>query len=84
MAAGVPVAATCVGGVGDLVSADTGLLAPAGDAPALADALRTLLLDPARARAMGEAGRRAVVERLSHEAMVDRLVELYRELAARR
>jgi glycosyltransferase involved in cell wall biosynthesis len=83
LAAGVPVAATAVGGVPELVDTGTGILAPAGDEGALADALRTLLLDPARARALGEAGRRTVAERLSHDVMVSRLLDLYREMVGR-
>jgi glycosyltransferase involved in cell wall biosynthesis len=52
MARGVPVVATRVGAVPDLVADDrTGLLADAGDAPQLAQAIRRLSADPAlRAR----------------------------------
>ena len=48
-----------------------GLLAPPGDARALAEAIVTLLKDPARRQAMGEAGR----ARVRAEFGVDRLVE---------
>ena len=58
MAAGRPLIATRVGGIPDLVEDGvTGLLVPAGDAGALAAALKTLLDDPARAEAMGRAAR---------------------------
>jgi glycosyltransferase involved in cell wall biosynthesis len=58
MAAARPLVATRVGGIPDLVADGvTGLLIPPGDANALASALKTLLDDPARAEAMGRAGR---------------------------
>jgi glycosyltransferase involved in cell wall biosynthesis len=55
-----PVVASAVGGVGELVEPGlTGALVPPEDAPALADALTTMLEDADGARAMGrEAGRR--------------------------
>ncbi len=82
MAAGVPVAATAVGGVGELVEdGRSGILTAPGDADGLAAAMRALLVDPARARSMGEAGRRAAAERLSHRTMMSRLVSLYEEAA---
>ena len=43
----------------------TGLLVPMGDAPAMAEAMQTLLADPARAAAMGIAGRQRVRERFT-------------------
>lgn len=57
MAAGLPVVASDVGGMRELVEHGvTGLLVPARDADALAGALADLLADPARRRAMGAAG----------------------------
>lgn len=46
MASGLPVAATAVGGVPELVT-DNGLLTPSGDAVALAEAMGSLAQDPA-------------------------------------
>ena len=64
MAAGIPVIATRGGGVPETVeSGRTGLLVPMGDAPALADALLTLLRDPATASHLGGNGWREVRER---------------------
>jgi glycosyltransferase involved in cell wall biosynthesis len=61
MAAGLPVVATAVAGVPEAVDHGvTGLLVPPEDATALARALGELAADPARARRMGEAGRRRV------------------------
>jgi len=58
MAAGRPVAATDVGSVGDLVvDGVTGRLVPRGAAPALAEALASLLADGAARERMGAAGR---------------------------
>jgi glycosyltransferase involved in cell wall biosynthesis len=66
MAAARPLVATRVGGLPDIVEDGvTGLLVPPGDAGALADAVKALLDDPARAEAMGAAGRARWEERFS-------------------
>lgn len=58
MAAGLPVVATRVGGVAELVEdGRSGLLVAPGDAEALADAILAALADERAARAMGEEGR---------------------------
>ena len=82
MAAGLPVVATAVSGNPEAVEDGvTGLLVPPESATALADALITLLADPERRRAMGEAARARVAERFSidriaaeHLALLQRLV----------
>jgi glycosyltransferase involved in cell wall biosynthesis len=56
-----------------------GLVVPSGDVETLAGALRTLLSDPARAAAMGEAGRRTAVNRFSLDRMVDETLAVYRD-----
>jgi glycosyltransferase involved in cell wall biosynthesis len=57
MACGVPVVASAVGGLADTVADQrTGLLVPAGDAQALARALRGLLSDPVKRAAFAAAG----------------------------
>ncbi|MFI1967290.1 glycosyltransferase family 4 protein [Streptomyces pathocidini] len=53
--AGVPLVATAVGGVPELVG-DAAELVPYGDAGALAEAVRRLLADPGRRRALAAAG----------------------------
>jgi D-inositol-3-phosphate glycosyltransferase len=59
MACGVPVAATAVGGqIDSVVHGVTGVHVPPRDPAALAAALRELLADGARRRALGAAGRR--------------------------
>ena len=81
-AAGRPVVASAHGGVTEVVRhLRTGVLVAPGDHYALADALRTLADDPARAREMGEAGTRDVAERFSIERMIRELEELYARLA---
>jgi glycosyltransferase involved in cell wall biosynthesis len=59
MAAGRPLVASRVGGLTDAVAdRETGLLVPPENPAALAAALRSILIDPAGARRMGEAARR--------------------------
>lgn len=68
LAAGLPVVASAVGGLPDLV-ADAGLLVGAGDPRELADAVVGLLSDPRRRAALAAAGRRRWAA-LPHEADV--------------
>lgn len=56
MAAGVPVVASHVGGLAEVVTPDAGLRVPPGDAPALARAIGRLLDDPATAAALVRGG----------------------------
>jgi glycosyltransferase involved in cell wall biosynthesis/SAM-dependent methyltransferase len=80
-AAGVPAVATRVGGVPSVVvDGETGLLAPAGDAPAIAAAVVALLRDAPRRRAMGDAARARAVERWSDARLLSDLRALYAEL----
>lgn len=81
MSAGKPVVATTVGGIPEaVVHGETGLLVPPRDPARLAEALRTLLRDPARAREMGEAGRRRVLKRFPFGKMVAETEQTYLEL----
>ncbi len=85
MALGVPVVATRVGGVPELVEEGrTGLLVAPGAPGALAEAVLSLLGNPERARAMGEAGRRVARERFTVEAFVAGHVGAWRDALARR
>ncbi|MBM4284530.1 MAG: glycosyltransferase family 4 protein [Deltaproteobacteria bacterium] len=73
MAAGLPVVATRVGGLAEVVDEGiTGYLAPPRDPAALAEALDRVLADPAHRRALGQAGRRRAEQDFSLEAMVRR------------
>ena len=79
MAARLPIVATAVGGVPELVD---DCLVPAGDANALGRALAALADDPARRRAMGEAaGVRA--QQFSLHKMVASYAELFESLVGR-
>ena len=83
MAAGLPVVATAVGGLPNLIDdGKTGFLVPSGDENAMRARLRALRADPALARAVGERGRRLVRERYSREQMVRRYLSLYAEMGA--
>ena len=73
MAAGLPVAATAVGGVPELVApARTGWLAAPGDAPGLAAVMSRLLSDPEQCRAFGRAGRERALRDFSLKTMAQR------------
>jgi glycosyltransferase involved in cell wall biosynthesis len=82
MAAGVPVVQPRVAAFPELIEATGGgLLCAEEDPQSLAEAIEELLLDPARARALGEAGRCAVFERFSAEAMARAMAQVYAEVA---
>ena len=77
-ACGVPAVATAVGGVPELVQDGvTGLLAPPGDARALASALARLIADPGLAARLGHAARRRAEQQFSLHRQVDRLLALW-------
>jgi glycosyltransferase involved in cell wall biosynthesis len=83
MAAGLPVVATDVGGVPEIVrDGETGFLVAPRDPAALAERIGRLLDDAALAREMGERGRRRQQEAFSREAMVGAVTELYLRLLA--
>jgi len=85
MAAARPVVATTVGGVPEVVvDGQTGLLVPPGNPEALARAIIALLQDPERAHAMGQAGRKRVLEHFTVERMVAETERVYQELLARK
>jgi glycosyltransferase involved in cell wall biosynthesis len=79
MARGVPVVSTTIGADGlDVVDGEHLLIA---DTPAaFAAAVRSLLDDPQRARAIGAAGRQRIVERYDWRACCRPLLDIYRHL----
>lgn len=83
MDAGLPVVATAVGGVPDLIEPGVhGLLVPPRDPSALAEAISELLGDPGRARTMGARGRERRRTEFDIDVLVHRLEDLYLELLA--
>ncbi len=81
-AAGLPVVTYDSGGTSEAVAhARTGLVVPERDVEALAAALGSLLLDPDLAQALGEAGRRRVVEEFQVEPLTAQLEDLYDRVA---
>ncbi|MEP6990303.1 MAG: glycosyltransferase family 4 protein, partial [bacterium] len=82
LALGVPVVASRVGGLPDIVvDGVTGILVEPARPDALAGALVRLLGDPALRREMGSAAK-LDVQRFSLDAYSGRLSEIYWELAA--
>ena len=82
MATGVPVVATRVGGVPEIVAdEESALLVPPRDAVAMSRAILRLL-DPAQhlARTLAGRGRQLVEERHNPEARILRLARLYRDV----
>ena len=80
MSAAVPVIASRVGGLPELVrDGETGLLVE-NDPRAVAAALAELAGHPELARRMGQAGRRAVIENFTVDHMVRRTMEVYRQV----
>lgn len=78
MSAGLPVVATKVGGIPQIVEHGvTGFLIPPGDVDAFASALRELLENPSRARLMGNAGRQRVERDHSPQVVLPALESYY-------
>lgn len=78
-----PVVATRVGGVPRYVTdGENGLLVDGGDADGFARAILELLDQPARAREMGLAGRRRILDHHSWRKSAEKLVTLYDRLLA--
>jgi len=85
MLAGLPIAATRVSAVPEVVAdGETGLLVEPGDWQGLARTLEGLLADPSRARALGEAGRERARTSFSVARMTERTVALYESIPAAR
>lgn len=81
MAMGRPVVVSDAGGLPEsVVHGETGLVVPAGDAGALAEALVSLLRHRDRAREMGTAGRKRMLEHYDRPRVVGRIMALYEEL----
>jgi len=80
-ASGIPAVVTDVGGNGEIVAhGESGLVVPAGDEGAFADALVKLVEDGELRSRFGAAARDRVVERYSRESMVEQYVRVYKEV----
>lgn len=81
MASGVPVAATPVGGIPEIIEhGKNGLLFHEKDPNSLADAVIYLLSDPDQAIKIGERGRQTVIKNYSPEHYIQQLDNLYDQL----
>jgi glycosyltransferase involved in cell wall biosynthesis len=85
MLAGKAIVASAIAGMPEAITAGReGLLVPAADAGALADALRSLLVDPARRRALGQAAAQRAERDFTVRVMADRYEALYVNAVSRR
>jgi len=83
-AAGLPAVATDVGGVREVVSEETGILVPQGDATALARAIVEMAEDPQRRERCGTAARQHALDSYGAQRLLSEVDKLYRELMALR
>ncbi len=84
MAASLPIVATEVGGIPELVkNGDNGLLIAPADPPALAGAIRQLAEDPEKSELMGRRGRQRMEERFTLERKVTETERLFADLLNR-
>jgi phosphatidylinositol alpha-mannosyltransferase len=81
-ACAVPVVASDIPGYRAVMTDDTGVLFPAGDADALTEALVALLEDEPRRRSLGAKARQIAVERYSWDTISERLEQIYRDVVA--
>ncbi len=85
MAAELPIVASHVGGIPELIrSGEQGLLVPPGDSGALAAAIRALLTDRQRAAQLGAAGRERVLAQFTVQKMWQQTDAVYRQIKDRR
>jgi L-malate glycosyltransferase len=85
MAAGLPVVATDVGGIPQVVThGQTGLMVPPSSPQELAQAILEVVRNPKKAQRLARAGRRRIEESFSVGTMASRYERLYRDLVAGR
>jgi glycosyltransferase involved in cell wall biosynthesis len=83
MACGLPAIACQGSGAAEVViSGQTGFLVPPGDAIALAEAIRSLLLDDSLRTKMSRAAREHVVRSAHSKHCLDQLEAFYRQVAS--
>ena len=84
MAAALPIVATRVGGIPDMIGEGEGLLVPSGDAGAMAAAIRSMLDDPAAAATRGAAAHARLHSTFGADQWLAAHEQLYARLAAAR
>lgn len=85
MLSGVPIVATKVGGVPDVVeNGRHALLVPPGDVGALAEALTSVLNDPKLAARLSAAAKKRALAEYTPDALAERIGDLYRDVLASR
>lgn len=82
MSAGVPVIASRVGGICEIIEDGVSGFLASNDAGEIAGLMRRLMNEPELRDAIGRRGRERVRERFSLETMVRRTLEIYREIVA--
>jgi glycosyltransferase involved in cell wall biosynthesis len=81
MAIGIPVVATWVGGIPEIVThGETALLVPPRSPQAMAEAIDVLLSNPGTAVSLAEKARRRVERDYSPQARANSLIEIYNQL----
>jgi glycosyltransferase involved in cell wall biosynthesis len=83
MASGKPIIASAVGGIPDMIDAESGILVPAGDTDALAAAMLLLAQNPPQRTRMGQAARARYQKLFSPKAVVPLMLETYGRVAVR-
>jgi glycosyltransferase involved in cell wall biosynthesis len=82
MAHGIPIIASDVGGISDMIGNDAGILVPPGDADALAAAMRRLILDREAREQMGRVAKERYQKLFATDAVVPLLMDTYTRLTA--
>jgi glycosyltransferase involved in cell wall biosynthesis len=80
MAHGIPIITTTVGGLPDLLAKEAGILVPAGDSSALADAMHLLASDSMLRAQMGKAARERYLRLFAPDAVLPMLLTTYLRL----
>ncbi|MCK5740255.1 glycosyltransferase, partial [bacterium] len=81
----VPVIATAVGGVLDLITPDNnGWLVAAGDAVAMAEKILHIAAHPEVSRKITAAARNGVISRFQYTDLIQKIDDLYRDLLSRK
>ncbi len=84
MAAGLPIVATSVGDIPNLITTDTGLLVPAGDPNAMADKLIYIIDTPGFSAELGRNAKKYVLENHNLETWFDELMKIYKNVLLER